>query len=79
MEYQSKFIKTDGSVTNANSVSLTSSTVLAVNATLALGNYYVKGELDTGLAARSANAIITASTAPSFSTGKRRKSWNRHS
>ena len=63
-----EFIKTDGSVTNANSVSLTSSTVLAVNATLALGNYYVRVELDTGLAARSANAIITASTAPAFST-----------
>ena len=63
-----EFIKTDGAVTTANTVSLTSSTVLAVNVTLALGNYYVRVELDDGNSARSTNAIITASTAPSFST-----------
>lgn len=63
-----EFIKTDGSITNANTVSLTNSTTLAVNATLALGSYYVRIELDTGLAARSTNAIITASTAPSWTT-----------
>tara|TARA_R100001591_G_scaffold18171_1_gene24795 strand:- start:2399 stop:3130 length:732 start_codon:yes stop_codon:yes gene_type:complete len=63
-----EFIKTDGGITNANTVSLTNSTTLAVNATLALGSYYVRVELDTGLAARSTNAIITASTAPSWTT-----------
>ena len=63
-----EFIKTDGSITNANTVSLTNSTTLAVNVTLALGSYYVRIELDTGLAARSTNAIITASTAPSWTT-----------
>ncbi len=63
-----EFIKTDGSITNANTVSLTNSTTLAVNATLALGSYYVRVELDSGLAGRSTNAIITASTAPSWTT-----------
>jgi hypothetical protein len=64
-----EFIKTDGAVTTANTVSLTNSTTLAVNATLASGSYYVRIELENGRAARSTNAIITASTAPSFSTG----------
>ena len=63
-----EFIKTDGSLTNANTVSLTNATTLAVNATLALGSYFVRVELDTGLAARSTNAIITASTSPSWTT-----------
>ena len=63
-----EFIKSDGSVTTANTVSLTNATTLSVNATLALGNYYVRIELDDGNSGRSANAIITASTAPSFST-----------
>jgi hypothetical protein len=56
-----EFIKTTGAVTVANSVSLTNSTTLAVNATLASGTYYVRIELDDGNAARSTNAIITAS------------------
>jgi hypothetical protein len=64
-----EFIKTDGAVTTANSVSLTNATTLSVNVTLALGSYYVRVELDDGNAARSSNAIITASTAPTFSTG----------
>ena len=64
-----EFIKTDGAVTTANTVSLTNTTTLAVNVTLALGNYYVRIELENGRAARSTNAILTASTAPSFSTG----------
>ena len=63
-----EFIKTDGAVTTANTVSLTNATTLSVNVTLALGNYYVRVELENGRAARSTNAIITASTAPSFST-----------
>ena len=63
-----EFIKTDGSVTIANTVSFTSSTSLSVNVTLALGNYYVRIENPDGNAGRSTNNIITASTAPSFST-----------
>ena len=63
------FVKTDGAVTRANTVSLTNATTLSVNVTLALGSYYVRIELENGRAARSTNAIITASTAPSFSTG----------
>jgi len=63
-----EFIKTTGAVTTANSVSLTNATTLAVNATLASGSYYVRIELDDGNAARSTNAIITASTAPTWST-----------
>ena len=62
------FVKTDGAVTRANTVSLSSATSLSVNVTLALGNYYVRVELENGRAARSTNAILTASTAPSFST-----------
>ena len=63
-----EFIKTDGSVTLANTVSFTSSTSLSVNVTLATGNYYVRIENPDGNAGRSTNNIITASTAPSFTT-----------
>ena len=63
-----EFIKTTGAVTTASTVSLTNATTLAVNATLASGSYYVRIELDDGNAARSTNAIITASTAPTWST-----------
>ena len=66
---QVEFIKSDtGAITIANTVSLTNATTLSVNATLASGTYYVRIELDDGNAGRSANAIITASTAPTFST-----------
>jgi hypothetical protein len=57
-----------GAVTNANTVSFTNATTLSVNVTLALGNYYVRIENPDGLAGRSTNNIITASTAPSFTT-----------
>ena len=57
-----------GAVTRANTVSLTSATQLSVNLTLASGNYFVRIENPDGLAGRSTNNIITASTAPSFST-----------
>ena len=57
-----------GAVTSANTVSLTNSTTLSVNLTLASGNYFVRIENPDGTAARSTNNIITASTAPSFST-----------
>ena len=63
-----EFIKTDGAVTTANTVSLSSATSLSVNVTLASGNYYVRVELENGRAARSTNAIITASADPTFST-----------
>jgi hypothetical protein len=65
---QVEFIKTDGSVTVANTVSFTSATSLQVNVTLASGNYFVRIENPDGNAGRSTNNIITASTAPSFST-----------
>ena len=64
-----QFIKSDtGAITSSNTVSLTNATTLAVNVTLATGTYYVRVELDNGRAARSTNAIITASAAPTFST-----------
>jgi len=63
-----EFIKTDGSVTLANTVSFTSATSLSVNVTLATGNYHVRVENPDGNAGRSTNNILTASTAPSFST-----------
>jgi len=65
-----QFIKSDtGAITSSNTVSLTNATTLAVNCTIATGTYYVRVELDDGNAARSTNAIITASTAPVFNTG----------
>ena len=67
---QVEFINSStGAMTLANTVSLTNATTLSVNCTLASGTYYVRIELDDGNAGRSANAIITASTAPTFSTG----------
>ena len=58
-----------GATTRANTVSFTNSTTLSVNLTLASGNYFVRIENPDGNAGRSTNNIITASTAPSFSTG----------
>ena len=63
-----EFIKTDGSVTQANTISFTNATTLSVNVTLPNGNYHVRIENPDGNAGRSTNNIITASTAPSFST-----------
>ena len=66
---QVEFIKSDtGAMTLANTVSRTNATTLSVNCTLATGTYYVRVELDDGNAARSTNAIITASTAPTWTT-----------
>ena len=65
---QVEFIKTDGSVTVANTVTFTNATTLSVNVTLASGNYYVRVENPDGNAGRSTNNILTASTAPTFST-----------
>ena len=64
---QVEFIKSDtGGMTLANTVSRTNSTTLSVNCTLATGTYYVRVENDDGNAGRSTNAIITASTAPTW-------------
>jgi hypothetical protein len=65
---QVEFIKTDGSITVANTISFTNATTLSVNVTLASGNYFVRIENPDGNAGRSTNNILTASTAPSFST-----------
>ena len=59
---------TTGVHTVANTVSLTNATTLSVNVTLATGNYYVRIENPDGNAGRSTNNILTASTAPTFST-----------
>ena len=57
-----------GATTRANTVAFTNATTLSVNLTLASGNYFVRIENPDGNAGRSTNNIITASTAPSFST-----------
>ena len=57
-----------GAITASNTVSFTNATTLSVNVTLAAGNYYVRVENPDGNAGRSTNNIITASTAPTFST-----------
>ena len=57
-----------GAITNSNTVAFTNATTLSVNCTLASGNYFVRVENPDGNAGRSANNIITASTAPSFTT-----------
>ena len=64
-----EFIKSDtGAITRAGAVSFTSATALSVTATIANGSYYVRVENNDGNAGRSANAIITASTAPTWTT-----------
>jgi len=65
---QVEFVKTDGSVTVANTISFTNATTLSVNVTLATGNYYVRVENPDGNAGRSSSNIITASTAPTWTT-----------
>ena len=65
---QVEFVKTDGTVTVANTISFTNSTTLSVNVTLATGNYYVRVENPDGNAGRSSSNIITASTAPTWTT-----------
>ena len=64
-----EFIKSDtGAITRAGAVTFTNATTLTVTVTLASGSYYVRVENNDGNAGRSANAIITASTAPVWST-----------
>ena len=57
-----------GAITSSNTVSFTNATTLSVNVTLASGNYFVRVENPDGNSARSTNNIITASTAPTFTT-----------
>ena len=64
-----EFIKSDtGAITRAGAVTFTNATTLSVTVTLASGSYYVRVENNDGNAGRSTNAIITASTAPTWST-----------
>ncbi len=64
-----EFIKSDtGAITRAGAVTFTNATTLAITATLASGAYYVRVENNDGNAGRSTNAIITASTAPTWTT-----------
>jgi len=66
---QVQFINSStGAITNSNTVSFTNATTLSVNVTLASGNYFVRIENPDGNAGRSTNNILTASTAPSFTT-----------
>ena len=63
-----EFISDTGAITRAGAVTFSSATSLSVTATLASGAYYVRVENNDGNAGRSANAIITASTAPTWTT-----------
>jgi len=64
-----EFIKSDtGAITRAGAVSFTSSTSLSVTTNIASGSYYVRVENNDGNAGRSTSAIITASTAPTWTT-----------
>lgn len=58
-----------GAITRANSVSFTSSTSISANLTLTVdGTYYIRVENNDGNAVRSANALLTVSDAPVWST-----------
>ena len=64
-----EFIKSNtGAITRAGAVTFSSATSLSVTTTLVSGSYYVRVENNDGNAGRSANAIITASTAPTWTT-----------
>jgi len=63
-----EFISATGVITRAGAVTFTSATSLSVTVTLASGSYYVRVENNDGNAGRSSNAIITASTAPTWTT-----------
>ena len=63
-----EFIASTGAITRATAVSFTSSTAISVTTNLASGSYFIRVENNDGNAVRSTNAILTASTSPSFST-----------
>ena len=63
-----EFIASTGAITRATAVSFTSATALSVTTNLASGNYFIRVENNDGNAVRSTNAILTASTSPSWTT-----------
>ena len=63
-----EFISTTGAITRASAVSFTSSTRIVATVALASGSYYVRIENNDGNAVRSTNTVLTASTAPSWTT-----------
>ena len=63
-----EFIASTGAITRATAVTFTSATALSVTTNLASGNYFVRVENNDGNAVRSTNAILTASTSPTWTT-----------
>ena len=63
-----EFIASTGAITRATAVSFTRSTALSVTTNLASGSYYIRVENNDGNAVRSTNAILSASTSPTWST-----------
>ena len=63
-----EFIASTGAITRATSVAFTSATALSVTTNLASGSYFIRVENNDGNAVRSTNAILTASTSPTWST-----------
>ena len=63
-----EFIASTGAITRATSVSFTSATTLSVTTNLASGSYYIRVENNDGNAVRSTNAILSASTSPTWTT-----------
>jgi len=65
-----EFQSTTGFITAASSVVRDSATQLTVGATIPTdGTYYIRIELNTGLAVRSSTAVLTISDAPAWTTG----------
>ena len=63
-----EFIASTGAITRATAVTFTSATALSVTTNLASGNYFVRVENNDGNAVRSTNAILSASTSPTWTT-----------
>ena len=63
-----EFIASTGAITRATAVSFTSATALSVTTNLASGSYFIRVENNDGNAVRSTNAILSASTSPSWTT-----------
>ena len=65
-----EFQSTTGVITTASTVVRDSATQLTVGATIPTdGTYYIRIELNTGLAVRSSTAALTISDAPVWTTG----------
>ena len=63
-----EFVASTGAITRATAVSFSSATALSVTTNLASGSYFVRVENNDGNAVRSTNAILSASTSPTWST-----------